>query len=110
MFSTNLLRVIVLQADLEVHSLGELPLLVSAGLQHGSNTLVELISGDLTHLYFCKQFIQSENFRVKVGEERITFNNCAAHGMSSSLSSHIGLREETVLPRCRISRFVVSAS
>ena len=60
MFLTYLLRVIVLQTDLEVHSLGELPLLVSAGLQHGSNTLVELISGDLTHLYFCKQFTQSK--------------------------------------------------
>ena len=53
-FSTHLLRVVVLQTDLEVHSLGELPLLVSAGLQHSSDTLVELISGDLTHLGFCK--------------------------------------------------------
>ena len=58
MFPTYLLRVIVLQTDLEVHSLGELPLLVSAGLQHRANTLVELISGDLTHLYFCKQYNQ----------------------------------------------------
>ena len=58
MFLTYLLRVIVLQTDLEVHSLGELPLLVSAGLQHSSDTLVELISGDLTHLYFCKQYNQ----------------------------------------------------
>ena len=55
MFSTYLLRVIVLQTDLEVHSLGELPLLLSAGFQHSINTLVELVSGHFTHPDFCKQ-------------------------------------------------------
>ena len=59
MFPTYLLRVIVLQTDLEVHSLGELPLLVSAGLKHSSHTLVEGLSGHLRHLYFCKtQLVQ----------------------------------------------------
>ena len=97
MFLTYLLRVIVLQTDLEVHSLGELPLLVSAGLQHSSNTLVQSISGDLTHLYFCKKFqkiikFPPNNLKVKVGMEleRITFNNCAAKQSSQSHLSERG--------------------
>ena len=48
-----LLRIVVLQTDLEVDSLRELPLLVGAGLQHSPDTLVESLSGDFTHPDFC---------------------------------------------------------
>ena len=55
--TTDLLRIVVLQTDLEVDSLRELPLLVSAGLQHSPHTLVESLSGDFTHPDFCNSIL-----------------------------------------------------
>ena len=47
-----LLWIVVLEADLEVNSLGELPLLVLAVLEDSVDTLIQSVTGDLTHLYF----------------------------------------------------------
>merc|ERR1719312_1301454 len=56
-----LLGIIVLEADLEVHSLGELPLLVLAVLEDSVHSLIQSVTGDLTHLYFsCRS--ESSNF------------------------------------------------
>ena len=47
-----LLWIVVLEADLEVNSLGELPLLVLAVLEDSVDTLIKSVTGDLTHLCF----------------------------------------------------------
>ena len=47
-----LLWIVVLEADLEVNSLGELPLLVLAVLEDSVDTLIQSVTGDLTHLCF----------------------------------------------------------
>ena len=47
-----LLGIVVLEADLEVNSLGELPLLVLAVLEDSVDTLIKSVTGDLTHLCF----------------------------------------------------------
>ena len=47
-----LLGVVVLEADLEVHGLHELPLLVRAGLQHILDTLIESVTRNLAHAGF----------------------------------------------------------
>ena len=44
-----LLGVVVLEADLEVHRLHELPLLLGAALEHILDALVELVTGNLAH-------------------------------------------------------------
>merc|ERR1719495_748701 len=50
--SLVLLGIVVLEADLKVHSLSELPLLLLAVLEHGGHGLVQSVTGDLTHFYF----------------------------------------------------------
>ena len=44
-----LLGVVVLQADLEVHRLHELPLLLGATLEYGLDALIKLVTGHFTH-------------------------------------------------------------
>ena len=47
-----LLWIVVLEADLEVNSLGELSLLVLAVLEDSVDTLIKSVTRDLTHFYF----------------------------------------------------------
>ena len=56
-----LLGVVVLQADLEVHRLHELPLLLGAALQHGLDALIELVTGNLAHGDFCNHNTNESN-------------------------------------------------
>merc|ERR1719378_83609 len=60
-----LLWIVILEADLEVHGLGELPLLVLAVLEDSVDTLIQSVTGDLTHLCFsCRS--ESSNISLVV--------------------------------------------
>merc|ERR1711963_1144713 len=50
--SLVLLRVVILEANLEVDSLGELPLLLLTVLQDSLDALVQSFTGNFTHGYF----------------------------------------------------------
>ena len=60
-----LLGVVVLQADLEVHRLHELPLLLGATLENGLDALIELVTGHFTHgdseIIFNEQTLSKES-------------------------------------------------